>query len=288
MKTQMQISPVKIGKKRSSIVSSILANLVLMFFSLLILIPFILAFFTAFKTFPETLALPFQIFPDSFQLENFREILGRFDFPRAYFNTALNAITITVGQLFISSIAAYAFARMDFKLKNGLFMIMVTALMIPLQMILIPRYMLVNYLGWIDTYWAVIIPGIPSIWTTFFLRQHMQTLPKELDESARLDGCSHWGIYWRIILPLSKTVLVTSAILTVTWAWNDFLWPMIVLNSEEMSVLSMIVARVQGPYVTQYNLLMAAGMLAIIPMLILFLLLQRHFIESVAMTGLKS
>lgn len=274
-----------VGKRKR--MEALVVNLILAFGVFLIAFPFMWAILTAFKTYPETTKLPLQIMPKSFTFDNFRELLDRFPFGRYYFNTAFVAITITLGQLFTSSLAAYAFARMNFRFKNTIFILLLAGLMIPIQMVLIPKYLLMAKLNLIDTFAAIILPGIPSIYGTFLLKQQMARIPRELDESALIDGASPFIIYWRIILPQCKAGLTTLSILTITWAWNDFLWPLTVLHDDEMSVLSIVVARLQGQFVTKYNLLMAAGVLAMLPMLVVFLILQRRFIEGVATTGMK-
>lgn len=280
-----QAKPKSESKRRR--MHSLLVNLILLFAAFLIVFPFMWAILTAFKTYPETTRLPLQILPKSFSFDNFSELLERFPFGRYYFNTTFVAVTITVGQLLTSSLAAYAFARMNFRFKNIIFLLLLAGLMIPIQMVLIPKYLLMAQLNLIDTFAAIILPGIPSIFGTFLLKQQMARIPRELDESALIDGASHFTIFWRIILPQCKAGLITLSILTITWAWNDFLWPLTVIHDDRMSVLSIVVARLQGQFVTKYNLLMAAGVLAMLPMLVIFLILQRHFIEGVATTGMK-
>jgi multiple sugar transport system permease protein len=142
-------------------------------------------------------------------------------------------------------------------------------------------------LGWIDTFYAIIVPGIFSAFGTFLLRQFFMAIPKELDEAAKIDGCSFFGIYWRIILPLSKPALVSLAIFTILASWNDFLWPLIVTNSDEMRVLSIGIATFQGQYATDYPLLMAGALMATAPMIVIFLFLQKYFIEGIALSGVK-
>jgi multiple sugar transport system permease protein len=256
--------------------------------SLVMLLPFAWVLLSSFKTYKETVQLPVRFFPDSFaNLSNFRELLVRLNFLQYYKNNVLVTIGILVPQLFFSSLAAYAFARIEFPFRETIFVTLLIALMVPIQMILMPRYNMMIQFGWFDTYWAVIIPSIPSVTTTFFVRQQILTLPKSLDESAFMDGAGHFRIYWSIIMPLCKSALLAMGIMCVIFAWNDFLWPLIVINKQEKYVLSIAVANLQGQNLTRDNLLLAAAVLVSLPVVALFLVLQRHFVEGVAMTGVK-
>lgn len=256
-------------------------------FSFLVMLPFLWMVLTSFKTFPETIKVPMQWLPRSLNWENYQQMINKLNFGRYYTNTLLVTVGITLPQLFLSSLAAYAFARLDFPGKNVIFVILLGALMIPLQMVLLPRYLLMTKFGWVDTFYAVIVPEVPSIYGTFFIRQHLKTLPKELDESAELDGCSYPRIFWSILLPLCTSTLIAMGILTVVFAWNSFLWPLINLNDPLKYVLSIGVANLQGQYTTKYNLLTAASVLATLPILILFVAGQRYFLEGIAASGLK-
>ena len=197
-------------------------------------------------------------------------------------------VGITIPQIFFSALAAYAFARLEFPGKNAIFLILMAALMIPLQMVLLPRFLLMINFKWVDSYNAVIIPEIASIYGTFFIRQQFMTLPRELDESAELDGCSYPRIFWSILLPLCTSTLIAMSILTIVCAWNNFLWPLIVLNDPKKFVLSIAVANLQGQHSTKNNILTAASVLATLPIMVAFLFGQRYFLEGIASSGLKA
>jgi multiple sugar transport system permease protein len=183
--------------------------------------------------------------------------------------------------------AAYGFARIEFPLKNAVFMSLFIALMVPLQMILVPRYMMMISFRWIDSYLGVIVPCIASVTVTFFIRQQIMGLPRSLDESALIDGANHWIIYSRIIMPLCKSALLATGLMCLVFAWNQFLWPLIVLNSPRMYTLSIGTANLQGQNDTRENLLMTAGLLVSLPVIIIFLFTQKHFVRGVAMSGIK-
>lgn len=274
--------------KHRTTAGTVVLILCLVLLSFVVMLPFIWMVLTSFKTFPETLKVPMQWIPGSLNWDNYKEMLTKMNFGRYYGNTLLVTVGITLPQLFFSAIAAYAFARLDFPGKNVIFVVLLGALMIPLQMVLLPRYLLMTKFGWVDTFWAVIVPEVPSIYGTFFIRQHLMTLPKELDESAELDGCSHPRIFWSILLPLCTSTLIAMGILTVVFAWNSFLWPLINLNDPLKYVLSIGVANLQGQYTTKYNLLTAASVLATLPILIVFVVGQRYFLEGIAASGLKA
>lgn len=258
--------------------------------AVVVLLPFFWMFLTSFKTYPETTKIPLSWLPKGFYLGNYIELFQRMNFFSYYRNTIFVTLGITIPQLFISAIAAYAFARLDFPGKGFIFIVLTGAMMIPLQMILLPRYTLLVKFGWLDKFIGVIVPSIPSISSCFFIRQHMLTLPRELDESAILDGCSFFRIFWSIILPLSKSSLVAIGILIFTWSWNDLLWPLIVLTSADKYVLSQVIALIQSRFMNfiQYNILLTASVLTTIPILIIVLISQKYFIEGIATTGMKS
>jgi multiple sugar transport system permease protein len=258
------------------------------FFSLLWFFPFIWIFFSAFKTYQETVQLPIRILPNSFMyMGNFSELLGRLHFLTYYKNNIIVTVGITVSQLFLSSMAAYGFARIDFPFKNGIFMSLFLALMIPLQMVLMPRYNMMLAFGWLNNFMGIIIPLVPSVVCTFLIRQQILSLPKSLDESAIIDGANHWRIYCSIIMPLSQSSLLAAGIMCMVFAWNNFLWPLIVINEERLYTLSIATANLQGQMMTRENHLMTAALLVSLPVIAVFLAAQKHFIAGIALTGLK-
>lgn len=252
-----------------------------------VIFPFLWMIGTSLKTFAESMQVPPKLFPSEFQWENYLQVTESINFAQAYLNTTFVVVGRTIGQLILCSMAAYAFARLEFPGKNIIFLLVLSVLMVPPQIIMIPSYGLMRILDWLDTYYVLIVPGIFNAFGTFLLRQFFMTIPKELEEAAKIDGCSYFGIYWRIFLPLAGPGLVALTVFSVQEAWNDFLWPLIMTSSNEMRVLSVAMAAFQGQYVTDYPLLMAAATMATLPIIVLFLILQRYFIEGIALTGMK-
>ncbi len=253
-----------------------------------VMLPFLWMVLTSFKTFKETMKVPVKWIPDAFYLGNYQEVLTKMKFGNYYVNTGFVTIGIAIPQLMLSAMAGYAFARLEFPGKNLIFMILMAALMIPLQMVLLPRFLLLINFRWVDTFQGVIIPEIASIYGTFFIRQQFMTLPKELDESAELDGCSYPRIFWSILLPLCTSTLIAFGILVVVFAWNSFLWPLITLSDPNKYVLSIAIANLQGQHTTKYNLLTTASVLGTLPILVIFVVGQKYFIEGIATSGLKA
>jgi len=255
-------------------------------------------FLTSFQTFGETFAMPIQWLPrdlffenGSFTLsnmfENFEEVLTRMNFLRFFSNTVFVTVVVTFMQLLFCSMAAYAFARIEFPGRNIIFMVLLSMLMIPTQMTLIPSFILLSNFGWINTLYALTIPHFFSVWGTFFLRQFFLTIPKDLEEAAIIDGASHLRVYAQICIPLSKAALSALAIFTGLWAWNVFLWPLIMANRQSVRVLSVGIATLLGQHVTRNNWLMAASLLATAPMVVIFIIFQKQFVEGIAITGIK-
>lgn len=262
--------------------------LVLILWAVFMLMPFLWMILTSLKTTPESVKVPLIWFPAKPQWQNYTKILTKHDFGLFYYNTGLVTV-ITVGvQVITCSMAAYVFARLNFPGKNLIFLLMLSVMMVPTQMIMIPRYIITLKVGLINTLWGVILSNIPSIYGTFFLRQNFQSLPRELDESAMLDGCGFFRIYWSILLPLVTNGLISYAVLSVMWAWNDFLWPLLVLSSQKKYVLSIAISNMQGEYNSDFPIMMTAGTVSMIPILIVFVCAQKYLLEGIAIAGMKN
>jgi multiple sugar transport system permease protein len=273
--------------KRKFPIKQLVIHVILILGAIVMITPFLWMIITALKTYPETIHVPPTILPKHWQFQNFIKVFQEIDLLTYYRNTIIMVLGRTIGQLIFCSLTAYAFARMRFKGRNVLFVLVLSLLMVPSQIVLIPSFVIMRDFGWIDSFYALITPGIFSAFGVFLLRQFFMAIPKELDESAKMDGCSYFGIYWRIILPLSKPAMIALAIFAIISTWNDFLWPLIVTNSDKMRVLSIGLASFQGQYVTDYPMLMTGGVLATIPMIIVFIFLQKYFIEGISLTGTK-
>ena len=273
------------GKRRY--LKSLTSYMILIIGAVIMLVPFVWMVLTSFKTYAETVKVPIQWLPAVWSWDNYREVLMRLDFIRYYGNTIIVTILTTVLMLFIGSLSAFAFARMNFPFKNALFYMLLTVFMVPAQMTMIPKYLIISNLGWVDSLKALVIPNLFSVYTMFMLRQFFAALPRELEDAGKIDGCSYFRLYWNIEMPLCKSSVVAITVLNVLWCWNDLLWPLIATSSDKMRVLSVAMATLQGQHGTQYQLLMAAGVLAIIPMIIIYIFGQRYFIEGIAFTGVK-
>ena len=276
-------------KRRKAKIQGIqIVSFAVLFLGLIVMIlPFLWMVLTAFKTYAETVQIPIVWFPKTWTLENFEYVLTTMNFLLYYKNSVIMVVGVIAGQLFVCSLAGYAFARIDFKFRSQLFLFLMAVLMVPGQMTIIARYLLIYNLHLSDTYTGLILPLVPSIFGTFLLRQFFMGIPAELEEAARIDGCGYWGIYSRIMLPLAKGGLVTLAIFAFNSTWNDLMWPLIITNTEEYRVLAVAVATIKGAYDTKNNLLMAASVMVTIPCVLVFAAGQKQFIEGVASTGIK-
>lgn len=230
---------------------------------------------------------PPYIIPTYFVWENYLVAFRAAPFARFYVNSIIMTAGIVTGQLLLGSLAAYAFARLRFPFREPLFLLILGTMIIPFQVTMIPSYLIIQQLGWTDMYQALIVPRLVSAFGIFLLRQYFLTIPRELDEAARLDGCSPLGVWWRIILPLSRAPLAALAIFSFLFAWNDFLWPLLVINDPDMRTVQLGLAMFTGRYGTQWTVLMAGTVTATIPAIIVFLIGQKHFIRGITFTGLK-
>ncbi|MBO0420788.1 carbohydrate ABC transporter permease [Vagococcus fluvialis] len=256
--------------------------------SVMMVFPFIWMVLTALKTNPEAVAIPPTFFAENPQWSNFTKIFTELNFGQFYLNTFISTIVITVGQVFFCSMAAYAFARLEFPFKNALFILLLSVLMVPGQVFLIPQYLIVQKLGLLDSIPALFLPGLFSAFGTFLLRQFFMSIPEEIEEAAIIDGCSRVTIFFTIILPLSKSALISLSIFSLLYGWNSLLWPLIINTSTEKMTLSAGLASLSGQHSTNYPLMMAGSFLAVIPLIILFLIFQKQFIEGIALSGSKS
>jgi multiple sugar transport system permease protein len=226
------------------------------------------------------------LFPAHPQWSNYADVFTRIPFWRMFFNTVLYAGCITAGQVFFCSLAGYAFARLRFRGRDTLFVLYLATLMVPLTVTVIPQFILMRVFGWTDTVWALIVPGLfGSAFGTYLMRQFFRTLPTDLEEAAILDGCSPWQIYWRILLPHAKPAVMVLAVLTWVNVWNDFLWPLLMIQRKSIATLTLGLVWMQGEYVAEWPLLMAASMLILVPLMLIYVVAQRAFVRGIAMTG---
>jgi multiple sugar transport system permease protein len=261
-------------------ITSILIGLVMLF-------PIVWMVFTAFKPEADIVSYPPTLWPRELTLEHFVEVWERIPFARLYVNTIIFAGGVTLISLLFDSMAAYALARIPFKGRGIVFVGILLLLMLPFQVTLIPLYDMLNGLGLTNTLPGLIIPRMTNAFGIFFLTQFFLSLPKDLEEAARVDGASEWRIYWGIIMPLARPALLTLGLFHFQYNWNDLLWPLVMSSSVETSTLPAGLALFMGQHVVEYGLLMAGSLLALLPVIIFFLLIQRSFVAGIATTGLK-
>ncbi|MCC6445412.1 MAG: carbohydrate ABC transporter permease [Armatimonadetes bacterium] len=249
--------------------------------------PFYWMIVTSLKPLSEAVQAPPTLIPHRWMFANYAEAWRSVPFARYFANTVFISAVVTAGVILTSALAAHAFSRMEFRGKNAVFAGMLATMMIPFEVILIPDFVLIKNLGWYNTYQAMILPWAANVFSIFLLRQFFMTIPVELYEAAILDGCSSWIYLWKVAMPISTPALVTIGIFSFLGSWNSLLWPLIVTSEQKMRPIQVGLAYFQTDQGTYYNLLMAGATLTILPIVILFLFAQRHFVESIARTGLK-
>ena len=267
--------------------SKVIIHIVLLIGSFIMIFPFIWMILTSFKVNGEELLIPPTFFPRVWKLENYTEVTRTLPFVNLYLNTLLLMFTRIICALVFSSMAGFAFAKLRFPLKKFFFFLVLTQMMLPNQIFIIPQYQMLSSMGQLNSHFALLFPGLVSAFGTFFLRQFYMSLPNVLSEAAVLDGCNTFQIFYKIMLPLTKTAMVALAVFTAVFAYSDMMWPLIVNNDIKMMTLSAGISSMQGQFSSKFPILMAGSTLAMIPMLVLYLIFQRQFIEGIALTGTK-
>ena len=235
----------------------------------------------------EASTYPPGFFPSRLTLEHYENLFTRLDLGRYLFNSALVAVVVTLTSLIINSMAGYAFAKLRFKGRDRLFKTLSTGLVLPVQVAMLPLFLLMKNLGLINTYWGVIIPGLASIFGIFLVRQYALAIPDEMLDAARVDGASEMRIFWSIVVPGIVPILATLAIWTFLATWNDFMWPLIVLSDESRYTLPVALANLSGEHVQDTELMMAGSVITVIPVMLVFLFLQRYYIQGVMAGSVK-
>ncbi|GAA1349107.1 carbohydrate ABC transporter permease [Saccharothrix algeriensis] len=262
-------------------------HVVLVVGALVMVAPLLWEFLTSVKSFGESVRMPPTILPETWDWSNYGKVFEAIPFGQQFLNTVLMTVGRTAGQLLMCSMAAYAFARLQFPGRDAFFLLFLSVLMVPSQLFLIPQYQIMQELGWLNSLAALIVPGMFSAFGTFLLRQFFLSLPKDLEEAAALDGANPLRIYWHVMLPLARPGLVALGILTVLWSWNDLLWPLVANNDPEKMTLSAGLATLKGEHLTDYPVLMAGSLLATLPVIAVFVVMQRRVLEGIAFTGTK-
>jgi multiple sugar transport system permease protein len=264
-----------------------IVHVVLIVGAALMVFPFVWQLLTSFKTLSDSVQVPPSFLPREWVFTNFAEVFDSMPFGQMFLNSVLLTVGRTVGQVALCTMAGYAFARIAFPGRNALFVVFLSVLMVPSQLYLLPQYEIIQTLGWLNTLQALIVPGIFSAFGTFLMRQFFLSMPAELEEAARIDGANPWQTFWRIMVPLAKPGIIALVVFTVLWSWNDLLWPLIVTTDPAKMPLSVGLSQLVGIHGTDYPVLMAGALLATLPMLVTFMILQRQFIQGIAFSGTK-
>lgn len=269
--------------------SNLAVYLVLTIGSVIMIFPFVWMIMTSFKTVPETTLIPPTLFPESFSnLAAYKQVTASLPFVKLYFNTIMMIIIRVICAIVFSSMAAYAFAKVNFPLKNLFFMLVLSQLMFPAQVFILPQYELISAMHQTDTIFALVFPALVSAFGTFFLRQTYMGIPDDLLDASRIDGCNHFGSFVRIAFPLTKTAMAALAVFTALFAYGDLMWPLIVNTKLDKLTLSSGLSTLRGQFSVNYPNLMAGSVLAMIPMIIIYIIFQKQFIEGIALTGTKA
>ena len=249
--------------------------------------PYLYIFSSSFKETYTLISIPPRLFPEEFVWDNYTYILTELPFSLWFVNTILVAVLVTLGTVIIDALAAYAFAKKQFWGRDVLFGLMLATIMIPGALLLIPAFLITNWLGLLNSYGGLIIPALANVLGVFLLRQFMQTIPEELEHAARIDGCTDFGVFWRIIMPLSAPALATLSIVVFTSQWNNLVWPLVVLNNKKLYTLPLGLALLRGEFQVNYGITSAAAFLSVLPLIIVFLFLQRYFLEGLTVGAVK-
>ena len=262
--------------------------LILIIVSIIMLTPFVWMFLTAFKTTAETMQVdPFVIVPKVWQTQNFGNVIRAMDFVKLYANTIAMVALRIIFAILTATLSGYAFARLEFPGKNFMFALVLLQMMIPVQIFIIPQYVMVSKLHLTNTIWGLLFPGIVTAFGTFLLRQAYKQLPRDLEEAARLDGCNIPQTFLVIMAPLTKSAMVALGIFTAVFAYKDLMWPMIVCPDNRATTLASALAKMNGQYQQKYPELMMAALISCVPMIILYVFFQKQFIEGIATSGGK-
>lgn len=263
------------------------AYVILILGVLWVILPFIWMILTAFKPAKEVLSMPPKWIPSSWQWQNFSDALKSVPFRTYLFNSLFVAVCVTLGEIFTTILAAYAFVYIPFKFKNVLFIILVATMMVPSDILMIPNYVTLSNLGWINSYKALVLPWCASIFSIFLLRQQFSGVPSSYYKSAKMDGCSDLRYLFTILVPMSMPTIVSIGILKFISCWNSYMWPLIVTNSKDMRTLPVALAVFSTEAGTRYHILMAFSLMMVAPIIILYIFMQKYIIKGISKSGLK-
>lgn len=273
--------------KTKRIGTQVLSHLVLILGALVMLMPFIWMLTTSFKGLHEVFVIPPKWFGERLVWENYLQISSRFDYLAYFLNSIKVSVWVVFFQLLTSAMAGFAFARLNFRFRNQMFLLYLATMMVPMHVIIIPNFLQMRIYGLVNTLWSLMIPPMVSAFGTFLLRQFFITVPKDMDEAARIDGCTPLGIFFKICLPMAGSTIATLAIFSFMGIWNDYFTPLIYISNAVHYTLPLGLASMKGMYSTDWPVLMAATCISILPVLIAFLFAQDAFVKGVMLSGLK-
>jgi len=275
------------GNRVSTRLWQLLGNAVLLLVIFLTIMPYVYMVSASFKPGDELFSIPIKIFPKSLFWGNYELLFEKTNFVRWFFNSVFIGASRMVLAVAVSLMAGYAFAKFDFRFKSPLFLLIIATLTLPIYVLIVPLYSMMVAFGWTDHYIALILPLAAQAIGVFLSRQYLLSIPDEILDSARVDGAGEWGIFWRIIVPLSQPVIAVMAILFFTASWNDYIWPLVVLTKDQMYTVSLGLPTLIGPYSQEYGAVMAGSFLSTVPIIIIFLIMQRRFIEGITQGAVK-
>lgn len=268
-------------------VNKVVLHITLVLLAILFLIPVIWVALSAFKSGSELFAWPPTIWPKRFVLDNFLAAFEKGNFGLYFWNSTFSTVVSTIITLIINCMAGYAFAKFRFKGNNVLFLAFIATLMIPLEVIMVPIFQVLKAFGLYNSIWGIIIPPAATPTGVFMMRQYLLSVPDALLHAARIDGATEWQIFYRIIVPIAKPVLAVLTIFSFMWRWNDFLWPLLVINNPKLYTVQLAIANFNGQFAVDWNSLLAMAVVTMIPVLIIFLIFQKHFVKGMVISGMK-
>ncbi len=273
--------------KRKVRIQHSLLFVILMIIGLTMLVPFFWTLSSSFKYDREIFEYPIKWIPEVFRWSNYQEVWTRVNFLTYYLNTIKLSIIVTVGQVVTCSLAAYSFAKMDYPGRDKIFLCYLATMMVPWHAIMIPQFIIIKNMGYYDSHWSIILMNLFSAFGVFLLRQFMLGIPMELSEAARIDGCGELKIYSQIIMPMCKPGLATLVVFTFNFMWNDYMGPMIYLNTDKLKTIQIGLAAFRTEYGAEYGLIMAGTVCSLLPMVLIYCVAQKYLIEGIAFSGLK-
>ncbi len=275
------------GSRRSKIMLTLLTTGFLVLGAFFVLVPLFWMISTSFKTLDKVFSLPIVWIPWPLHWENYPNAFSQFNFPRYFLNSFVIAIAVTLTNIFFCSLAGYSLAKFRYPSREFIFVAILSTLMLPMEVVMVPTFLIVKQFGWLNSYAGLIAPFVIDAFGIFLMRQYILGIPTDLIEAARIDGCSEFRIYWRVIMPLCKPALAALAIFTFRESWDQFIWPLIIISRDELKTLPLGIAMFESSFGTAYNEVMAVAVIGMIPMALLFFFFQRAFVQGIVLTGMK-